>query len=457
MSNEIIGRPSVIIFISIVVGILLFKYVSLIFIPLLCLAIVFLFIKEKLSLFIMIILLSAWWTARNYEIYMDSVERIREISNSVVNINCRVKGISKYGLIVNHLEINNRRYYGTLEVRIKENKYQYGDNLYITGKIYENKALDIDKRQFQERLIGILYPTEIKTISKPKFSLRRTLYSVRSRIRDRIPHNLSGEERELTMAMVLGISENLPYETYKSFKVTGLIHTLVVSGAQVSIITSAIIPFLSGLWLSIIFPIVILYALVTGLEISVIRASIMMGINILARIIYEDYDPPSSLAFSGMVILLFDPLAFFGSSFQLSFLATFSLICISPYLKIKRLEFIMPTITVQGILAPLLLYKNGSLPLISFPINVIVSPLISLLTIGGFILSISTFTFPFITHLISIIIKPIAYLLLRIVAFGNSITYDIRYTPSIIELVSMYIIIGGLIYIGYTRLHKNDK
>jgi len=72
LSNEITGRPSVIIFISIVVGILLFKYVGLIFIPLLCLAIVFLFIKEKLSLFIMIILLSAWWTARNYEIYMDS-------------------------------------------------------------------------------------------------------------------------------------------------------------------------------------------------------------------------------------------------------------------------------------------------------------------------------------------------------------------------------------------------
>lgn len=100
----------------------------------------------------------------------------------------------------------------------------------------------------------------------------------------------------------------------------------------------------------------------------------MMGINILARIIYEDYDPPSSLAFSGIVILLFDPLALFSSSFQLSFLATFSLICIAPYLRVKRLDFMMPTITVQGILAPLLLYKNGSLPLISFPINVIVSP-----------------------------------------------------------------------------------
>lgn len=72
-------------------------------------------------------------------------------------------------------------------------------------------------------------------------------------------------------------------------------------------------------------------------------------------------------------------------------------------------------------------------------------------------MAISTFTFPFITRIISIIIKPIVYLLLRIVAFGNRMTYDIEYAPNIIELLAMYVIIGGLIYIGYTGLHKDDK
>lgn len=457
MWNEVTGRPSVILFLSVIIGILLFRYTELIFIPFLVLALVFLFIKEKLSLIVIVILLSAWWTARNYDRYMTSINSIEKLSGSTVNITCSVKDTSKYGLKVKNVILNNKKYYGVLEVKTREDRYQHDDRLYITGKVYPSKVFDAGKRQFQERIIGTVYPSKIEILSRPDISFRRFLFDIKSNIKSRASIYLDSEESELIMAMVLGISEELPYETYKKFKVTGLIHTLVVSGAQVSIITSAIMPFLPGLWLLLLFPLIILYAFITGLEISIIRAGVMMGINILARVIYEDYDPPSSLAFSGLLILLFDPLALFGSSFQLSFLATFSLICILPYIRIKRLDFIMPTLVVQGILAPLLLYKNGSLPLISFPINIVLSPLISLLTIGGFILSLSTFTFPFITHLISIIIKPIAYFLLRIVNIGNSMTYEISYNPSIIELISIYVIIGGLIYIGYTRLYKDNK
>lgn len=457
MWNEIRGRPSVILFLSVVIGILLFEYIKIIFLPLLILAVVFLPIKERLSLILMMIFLSAWWTARNYDRYADSIRSVEKLSGSTVYIICSVKDTSRYGLKVGDVTLNNKRYYGVLEVKIEKDKYQIDDRLYLTGKIYANKIVDKSKRQFQERVIGTVCPEKIEILSSPTISLRRSLYNIKSKIKSLTSIYFDSEESEIIMAMVLGISEELPYETYKRFKVTGLIHTLVVSGAQVSIITSAIIPLLSGLWLLLLFPMIILYALITGLEISVIRASIMMGINILARVIYEDYDPLSSLAFSGLLILALDPMALFGSSFQLSFLATFSLVCILPLIRIKKLDFIMPTLVVQGILAPLLLYKNGNLPLISFPINIILSPLISLLTIGGFILSLSTFTVPFITHLVSIIIKPITYLLLRMVDLGNSMTYEIVYNPSIIELVSMYVIIGGLIYIGYTRLHKDNK
>ncbi|MCX7795255.1 MAG: ComEC/Rec2 family competence protein [bacterium] len=457
MWNEIKGRPSLILLFSTIIGILLFRYTNLIFFPLLILALVFLFIKEKLTLVLMVILLSSWWTTKNYNRYMVSIKSIEEISGSTVNITCSIKDISKYRLKVKNVILNNKRYYGILDVKIKDNIYQHEDKLYIIGKVYPSRITNISERRFQERVIGTVYPSKIEILSRQNFSLRRFLYNVKSRIKSRASVYLDDEEAELIMTMVLGISEELPYEIYKKFKVTGLIHTLVVSGTQVSIITSSIMPFLSGLWLILLFPLIVLYAFITGLEISVVRASIMMGINILAHVIYEDYDPPSSLAFSGLLILAFDPLSLFGSSFQLSFLATFSLVCISPYIRIRKLNFVMPTLIVQGILAPLLLYKNGSLPLISFPINIILSPLISLLTIGGFILSLSTFTLPLVTQLISIIIKPITYLLLRIVTLGNSITYEIVYNPSIIELVSMYIIIGGLIYIGYTRLYKDNK
>jgi hypothetical protein len=51
----------------------------------------------------------------------------------------------------------------------------------------------------------------------------------------------------------------------------------------------------------------------------------------------------------------------------------------------------------------------------------------------------------------------VIYLLLRTVNLGNSMTYNIDYSPGTIELIAMYIIIGGLIYLGYTGLHKDNK
>lgn len=456
MWNEIAGRPSVILFLSLATGIIISRYVNLILIPLIFLAIGFLFIKDKISIIIVIVLLSAWWASKNYDRYIDSIERIKGLSSSMVNVTCRVRDVSRYGILVDSLTIDGKRCYGVLNVKTRGRFYP-DDILLIQGRVYENKITSVDSREVQIRLIGTLYPEKITTLSNNRFSPKKSLYLTRQKIKDRLSPYLNTKERELIIAMVLGIDEDLGYETYKEFKATGLIHTLVASGAQVSIVASGLIPFAKGLWIIILFPLIITYATIAGLGVSIIRASIMMGINLIARLINEDYDPFSSLAFSGSLILIFDPLAIFGTSFQLSFLATFSLIWISPLINIKRLEFIMPTLTVQGVLAPLLLYKNGSLPLISFPINIILAPLISIITIAGFVLALSTFTFPFITLVISIIIKPVVYLLSYIVTIGNSMTYNIDYSPNKMELIAMYIIIGGLIYIGYTRLHKDTK
>lgn len=455
MWNEITGRPSVVLFLSLIIGILLFRYINLLFIPLVFLAIGFLFIKRKLSVIITLVLLSSLWTSRNYFKYINSIEEIKRLSGST-DIICRVKDVSKYGIIADNLTINDRKYYGVLTVKTEE-KFYPDDVLFIHEKIYENKITSVDGREFQTRLIGIVYPDKITVVSSKEFSLKKTLYLLREKIKDRLNSFLTPTERDIIVAMVLGIDEDISYDIYKGFKATGLIHTLVASGAQVSIIIAGLIPFVRGIWIVLLFPLIILYTFITGLGVSIIRAGIMMGINLIARMLNEDYDPFSSLAFSGSLILLFDPLALFGTSFQLSFLATFSLIGISPLIDIKRLNFLIPTLTVQGILAPLLLYKNGSLPLVSFPINIVVAPIISVITIGGFILVLSTFTFPFITLVISSIMRPVIYLLLKIITLGNSMTYDINYSPSITELIAMYIIIGGLIYIGYTRLHKDIK
>jgi ComEC/Rec2-related protein len=421
-------------------------------------AVILLFINEKLSFILLIILISSYWASKNWDRYILSIENIKPLEASQIEFTGRVKEISSKMILLDKLSIEDHPYSGTIEVMYKDNEdINYDERLLVKGNFYANKNMDLSKKQVQKRIIGLVYPEYIESVETPPSSLRGWLKTLREKIRECLKGYFNRDEEEIISAMVLGIDKDVSYDTYNKFKATGLIHTLVASGAQVSIITSIFLPFLSKMWVILLFPIIILYSFIAGLGISILRATIMMGINILARIIKEDYDPLSSLAFSGVLILLFDPISLFGTSFQLSFLSTFALIGISPYIKARYLSFAIPTIVVQTILSPLLLYKNGNIPIISFPINVLVAPMISWITILGFAVVLSTFAFPFITLVLSFIIKPILYILLAVIKWGNSRTYGVNYSPNIIELIAIYVILGGLFYIAYTRLYKCNK
>ncbi|MDP2268696.1 MAG: ComEC/Rec2 family competence protein, partial [Deltaproteobacteria bacterium] len=77
---------------------------------------------------------------------------------------------------------------------------------------------------------------------------------------------------------------------------------------------------------------VIIYALIAGLGISVIRATIMLVVFLLAILLRKDRDLFNNLALAAFIILLISPYALFDVSFQLSFVAVASLIFVSPIL-----------------------------------------------------------------------------------------------------------------------------
>ena len=458
MWNEIWNRPGVILFLSIALGIVLFRFIDSLILPIIVIAVVLLFINEKISFILLIILLSSYWTAKNWDSYILSIGSIKPFESSQIEFTGRIKEISSKSILLDKIFIETHSYLGTIEVMDKDNEdINYDERLLIRGNFYTDKNFGLDSKQVQKRIIGVVYPEYIESVENPHFSLKGWLKTLREKIQERLKGYFNKDEEEILSAMVLGIDKEVSYDTYNKFKATGLIHTLVASGAQVSIITSIFLPFLSRMWIILIFPIIVLYSFIAGLGVSILRATIMMGVNILSRIIKEDYDPLSGLAFSGALILLFDPISLFSTSFQLSFLSTFALIGVSPYIKARYLSFAIPTIVVQTILSPLLLYKNGNIPIISFPINVLVAPIVSWITILGFIIVLSTFTFPFITLILSFIIKPVLYVLLAVIEWGNSKTYGVIYSPNILELIAIYIILGGLFYIAYTRLCKCNK
>ncbi|QQR82153.1 ComEC family competence protein [Candidatus Campbellbacteria bacterium] len=234
----------------------------------------------------------------------------------------------------------------------------------------------------------MLYP-KVETISrgggnflyKVLFSLRRTFIKT---LHDHLP------EPQATLAggISIGAQDGMDKETSDMFRRVGLIHIVVLSGYNITVVADGVMRMLAFLPRSLMLSggalVVVLFTIMTGASATAVRASIMALIAILARVLGEKYDISRALALAagGMVafnprILLFDP------SFQLSFLATFGLIHLSPILErmFVRLptvfalrQTVASTLATQTFVVPMLVWKTGQVSLISLLANVLVLP-----------------------------------------------------------------------------------
>ena len=122
-------------------------------------------------------------------------------------------------------------------------------------------------------------------------------------------------------ALLLGDGSGLDYKTDTDFKLSGIRHVIAVSGLHVSILFSLISSltcrrrFLTALFG---FPALFLFAALAGFTPSVTRACIMSALMLLAMLAEREYDGPTALSFSGLVMLAVNPLVITAVGFQLS-------------------------------------------------------------------------------------------------------------------------------------------
>ncbi len=122
-------------------------------------------------------------------------------------------------------------------------------------------------------------------------------------------------------ALLLGDTQRIDYETDTAFKLSGIRHIIAVSGLHVSILFSLVYRVTGRRkWLSVLagIPVLVLFSAMAGFTPSIMRASIMHAIMLLATLFEREYDPPSALAFAVLVMLLGNPYAVTSVSLQLS-------------------------------------------------------------------------------------------------------------------------------------------
>lgn len=123
-------------------------------------------------------------------------------------------------------------------------------------------------------------------------------------------------------ALLLGDDGDIGYEMNTAFKISGVRHIIAVSGLHVSILFGLLYLLTARkrlLTTLVGIPLVLLFAALAGFTPSVVRASIMHILMVIAALFDREYDAPTAMGFAALVILARDPLAATSVSFQLSF------------------------------------------------------------------------------------------------------------------------------------------
>ncbi len=286
--------------------------------------------------------------------------------------------------------------------------YRYGDTIFIEGVLTKpesfiderGKVFHYDEFLGKDRIFFVIRGGEVSLVETGGGNpVIRTLLSFKERIVGGITQVLPEPHASLSAGLVFGARQSLGEGLTEAFRRTGIIHIVVLSGYNVTIIAEALIRIFSFLprigAFSLGVASIIFFALMTGASATIVRASIMAILVLIARLTGRVGDMMRALFFAGFLMLMHNPkLLYYDVSFQLSFLATLGLLILSPLLvrfmkiiptALQLREFAVATIATQIFVLPLLWYQMGELSLVALPVNLLVLIAIPLTMLFGFL------------------------------------------------------------------------
>ncbi len=288
---------------------------------------------------------------------------------------------------------------------------RYGDEVVFDGKIStpKNFSSTDETRAFDYRAYlakdGIYYqmyfPKAVIVSHNNGNVVYEKLFMLKEVLMRNIAVMIPGPEAALAGGILLGVKQSLGAELLQKFRDTGVAHIVVLSGYNIAVVASAVAAI--ALFLPFTFRIIatvlsiILFAMMVGGGATVVRATIMVLVVILARATGRESDALRALFLAGGFMVAVNPMILlYDVSFQLSFSATLALIVLSPIIekhflfisqKILR-EILVATVAAQIFVLPLLLYHMGTISLVSIIANLFILPVVPIGMLAAFLLSV---------------------------------------------------------------------
>lgn len=302
--------------------------------------------------------------------------------------------------------------------------------------------------------------------------------SLKYKLKDKFTNNvedlfhtyLNKDNSQLITSIILGESSYIDEDNLFLYRELGLAHILAVSGLHIGIITGFLIFIFSRLGIKrrinicLSLSIIWIYGFLIGYPPSILRASIMFSLLFYSSIIHEPYDSINTLSIACFILLLVNPYYLFNMGFQLSFVAAFSIVYLTPY--IKRIFYpyngkisntIASLFAVNIGLLPIQAYYFNRIGLLTILANLILVPIFSFSLILGLIMVVCFYTLPFLNIIIGPILNIVLLLQYFILKIIPSVTLKI-FSPGPIAII-LYFLLVMMIFniINIKKLEKKIK
>ncbi len=336
-----------------------------------------------------------------------------------------------------------------------------GQAIAITGVLYKPKvaanpgAFDFKAYLAREGGFAGLSGRQVSWLDEQK-GRQWGWWAIRQRIIRSQVNWLGSPEGPLVSSIVLGNKAvDLPYDIRDQFIQVGLAHALAASGFQVSLILGVLLALTQRISVKAKFTFgvtaLVIFVGLTGVQPSVMRAAVM-GLGALAALVMKrKVKLLGSLLLAASILLLFNPLWIWDLGFQLSFLATLGLVVTVPPLT-KQLDWLPPAIA--SVIAvpiaaslwtlPLQLYVFGLFAPYSIGANIVTTPLIAGISIGGVISALAGLIWPSAGSALAWLLYYPTHWLIGLVQFfcwlpGSSVAIG---SISVVQLLALYGLIG---------------
>ena len=347
----------------------------------------------------------------------------------------------------------------------------YGDRIKVAGRFQEpgivedetgSRSFDYAKYLAKDDIYHTLNFAKVEVLSGGHGNpIKHFLLNVKHSFVAKTKVILAEPYASLLSGLIVSGKEAMPKDILEEFRRAGVVHIVVLSGYNITIIAEFIRTVFKSARFSLVG--ILLFVIMTGAQATVVRAALMVLAVMLAKMFHRKFSAPRALLVAAFLMVVENPkILVFDPSFQLSFLATSALIFVSPMLEKYLTWFtekwglrtvMATTLSTQAVVLPYLIYSMGNFSLVSLPANVLILIFIPATMFMGFVATL-------VAYFSSVLALPLTYaahLLLAWILKVSSVLGGLSFSSIAVPAVPWWLVaLVYLIMIIFVRRWRNS-